>query len=128
MVVVKLPFAEVSEARFVDQGGRGRPGLAQVELLVARAVNRAEARQIGARAFEGGKGLRLRVVIEVAVEAQLVVVATVTSAVRGVFTVALYRYAKAGSAPSGFSADAIDGALGGRRRIAQQAQAPWDAY
>ena len=64
MVVVKLPFAEVSEARFVDQGGRGRPGLAQVELPVARAVNRAEARQIGARAFEGGKGLRLRVVIE----------------------------------------------------------------
>jgi len=58
----------------------------------------------------------------------LVILATVTSAVKGVFTVALYRYATAGSAPSGFSADAIDGALGGRRRIAEKAQAPWDAY
>jgi hypothetical protein len=58
----------------------------------------------------------------------LLILATVTSAVKGVFTVALYRYATAGSAPSGFSADAIDGALGGRRRIAEKAQAPWDAY
>jgi hypothetical protein len=58
----------------------------------------------------------------------LLILATVTSAVRGVFTVALYRYATAGSAPSGFSVDAIDGALGGRRRIAEKAQAPWDAY
>jgi hypothetical protein len=54
----------------------------------------------------------------------LLIVATVTSAVRGVFTVALYRYATAGAAPPGFSADVIDGALGGRRRIAEQA--PWD--
>ena len=58
----------------------------------------------------------------------LVILATVTSAVRGVFTVALYRYATAGSAPSGFSADAIDSALGGRRPNAEKAQAPWDAY
>ncbi len=58
----------------------------------------------------------------------LLILATVTSAVKGVFTVALYRYATAGSAPSGFSADTIDGALGGRRRIAEKAQAPWDAY
>jgi hypothetical protein len=47
----------------------------------------------------------------------VLILATVTSAVRGVFTVALYRYAIAGSAPPGFSAEAIDGALGGRRRI-----------
>jgi hypothetical protein len=45
----------------------------------------------------------------------LLFLATVTSAVRGVFTVALYRYATAGEAPPGFSADVIDGALGGRR-------------
>jgi hypothetical protein len=56
----------------------------------------------------------------------LLILATVTSAVRGVFTVALYRYATAGSAPSGFSADMIDGALGGGRRAAEQA--PWDTY
>ena len=57
----------------------------------------------------------------------LLILATVTSAVRGVFTVALYRYATAGSAPPGFSAYTIDGALGGRRRPAED-QAPWDAY
>jgi hypothetical protein len=56
----------------------------------------------------------------------LLILATVTSAVRGVFTVALYRYATAGSPPPGFSADVIDGTLGGKRRIAEQA--PWDAY
>jgi hypothetical protein len=56
----------------------------------------------------------------------LLILATVTSAVRGVFTVALYRYATAGAAPPGFSADVIDGALGGRRPIAEQA--PWDSY
>jgi len=58
----------------------------------------------------------------------LLILATVTSAVRGVFTVALYRYATAGSAPSGFSADAIDGALGVRRQVAEPTEAPWDAY
>jgi len=56
----------------------------------------------------------------------LLILAIVVSAVRGVFTVALYRYATAGTAPPGFSADAIDGALGGRRSIAKQA--PWDNY
>ncbi|MGA3039627.1 MAG: DUF6159 family protein [Bryobacteraceae bacterium] len=56
----------------------------------------------------------------------LLILAIVTSAVRGVFTVALYRYATAGEAPAGFSADVIDGALGGSRRRAEQA--PWDAY
>jgi len=56
----------------------------------------------------------------------LLILATVTSAVKGVFTVALYRYATAGSPPPGFSADVIDGALGARRPTAQQA--PWDAY
>jgi hypothetical protein len=50
----------------------------------------------------------------------------VPGAVKGVFTVALYRYATAGAAPPGFSADVIDGALGGRRPIRQQAH--WDAY
>lgn len=56
----------------------------------------------------------------------LLILATVTSAVRGVFTVALYRYATAGAAPPGFSAEVIDGALGGHRRLAEQA--PWDGY
>ena len=75
MVVVKLAFAEVSEARFVDQGGRGRPCLAQVELLVARSVDGSESRHVGARGFKVGKGLLLGIVIEVVIEAQLVVVA-----------------------------------------------------
>jgi hypothetical protein len=57
--------------------------------------------------------------------AYLLILATVTSAVRGVFTVALYRYATAGSPPPGFSAGVIDGALGSRR-IAERA--PWDSY
>jgi hypothetical protein len=56
----------------------------------------------------------------------LLILATVTSAVRGVFTVALYRYATAGAVPPGFSAEVIDGALGGRRPLAEQA--PCDRY
>jgi len=60
----------------------------------------------------------------------LVFVAIVTSAVKGVFTAALYRYASAGVAPAGFSAHVIDGALGGRRPAAERApwdRAPWDS-
>ena len=34
---------------------------------------------------------------------------------KGVFTVALYRYATLGEAPPGFSGDAIDEALGRRK-------------
>ncbi|MGO4885505.1 MAG: DUF6159 family protein [Bryobacteraceae bacterium] len=44
----------------------------------------------------------------------ILILATVMSAVRGVFTVALYRYASAGTAPAGFTPGTIDGALGGR--------------
>ena len=42
--------------------------------------------------------------------------AVVSSAVKGVFTVALYRYAAHGDVPAGFSAGLIDSALGGPRR------------
>jgi|HubBroStandDraft_1064217.scaffolds.fasta_scaffold24078_2 hypothetical protein len=56
----------------------------------------------------------------------ILILATVTSAVRGVFTVALYRYATAGCAPPGFTVEAIDGALGGRRRAPEQP--PWGTY
>ena len=42
--------------------------------------------------------------------------AVISSAVKGIFTVALYRYAAHGDIPLGFSADLIDGVLGGRRR------------
>jgi hypothetical protein len=44
----------------------------------------------------------------------VVILSTVTSAVKGIFTVALYRYASEGAAPDGFSAGVIDSALGGR--------------
>ncbi len=44
-----------------------------------------------------------------------VILAAITSAVKGIFTVALYRYAAGGEAPAGFSAALIDGALGGRK-------------
>jgi hypothetical protein len=56
----------------------------------------------------------------------LVILSTVTSAVKGIFTVALYRYAAGGNVPPGFSAGIIDGALGGRRRAEETA--PWDAW
>jgi hypothetical protein len=41
----------------------------------------------------------------------VLILAVVTSAVKGVFTVALYRYATSGKAPQGFSADLIHGSL-----------------
>ncbi len=41
----------------------------------------------------------------------VLILAVVTSAVKGVFTVALYRYATSGQAPQGFSADLIQGSL-----------------
>jgi hypothetical protein len=44
----------------------------------------------------------------------LLILSVVCSAVKGVFTVALYRYASQRQAPPGFSADLIDDALGGR--------------
>jgi hypothetical protein len=56
----------------------------------------------------------------------ILILATVVSAVRGIFTVALYRYATAGSVPPGFSADIIDGALGAHPHIAEKV--PWDVY
>jgi hypothetical protein len=46
----------------------------------------------------------------------LLIVTAVFSAVKGIFTVALYRYATAGTAPDGFSANIIDGLLGNHRR------------
>lgn len=46
----------------------------------------------------------------------LLILAAVFSAVKGIFTVALYRYATAGTAPPGFSAGVIDAMLGGRPR------------
>ena len=52
----------------------------------------------------------------IAVVVYVLFLAVISSAVRGIFTVALYRYAVHGDAPQGFSADLIDGALGGRRR------------
>jgi Family of unknown function (DUF6159) len=56
----------------------------------------------------------------------LLILTTVMSAAKGIFTVALYRYASEGVAPPGFSAGVIDGALGVRRRSLEQA--PWDEW
>jgi hypothetical protein len=56
----------------------------------------------------------------------LLILATVVSAVKGIFTVALYKYAIAGAAPAGFSTGVIDGALGGRRQNSERV--PWDGY
>src|SRR5512138_2451578 len=41
------------------------------------------------------------------------ILAAVTSAVKGIFTVALYRYATQGEAPAGFSSELIDGTIRG---------------
>ena len=57
----------------------------------------------------------------------MLILATVVSAVKGTFTVALYKYAIAGAAPVGFSTDVIDGALGGGR-LQNSERAPWDGY
>lgn len=50
----------------------------------------------------------------------VLILAAVTSAVKGVFTVVLFRYASTGELPSGFSARTIDAAFGERKRD------PWD--
>ena len=41
----------------------------------------------------------------------LLILSAVSSAVKGIFTVALYRYATSGQAPAGFSAEWIEGSL-----------------
>ncbi len=53
----------------------------------------------------------------------ILILALVCSAVKGVFTVALYRYAVHGESPSGFSAAVIDEALGGRKGLDR----PWNS-
>jgi len=52
----------------------------------------------------------------IAALAYMLILATVSTAVKGVFTVALYRYATQGETPLGFSAGLIDGALGSQRK------------
>jgi hypothetical protein len=51
----------------------------------------------------------------------VLILAAITSAVKGVFTVVLYRYASTGELPTGFSTRAIDAALGVQRKPS------WDA-
>lgn len=46
----------------------------------------------------------------------VIILATITSAVKGIFTVVLYRYASAGNVPEGFSARDIDSIFGERKR------------
>jgi hypothetical protein len=50
----------------------------------------------------------------------ILILAAITSAVKGVFTVVLYRYASTGALPAGFSAREIDSTFGERKRD------PWD--
>ena len=50
----------------------------------------------------------------------VLILAAITSAVKGVFTVVLYRYASMGALPAGFSAREIDRTFGERKRD------PWD--
>ena len=51
----------------------------------------------------------------------VLILAAISAAVKGVFTVVLYRYASTGELPYGFSDRTIDAALGVKRQI------PWDA-
>ncbi len=46
----------------------------------------------------------------------VIILAAIGSAVKGIFTVVLYRYASAGGLPNGFSGRLIDGAVGNRFR------------
>jgi len=50
----------------------------------------------------------------------IIILTAITSAVKGVFTVVLYRYASTGVLPTGFSAREIDSTFGERKRD------PWD--
>jgi hypothetical protein len=51
----------------------------------------------------------------------IIILAAITSAIKGIFTVVLYRYASTGDLPQGFSGREIDGVLGVQRRPS------WDA-
>ncbi len=51
----------------------------------------------------------------------IIILAAISSAVKGVFTVVLYRFASTGELPKGFSGREIDGALGVQRQ-----PSPWD--
>ncbi len=55
----------------------------------------------------------------------LLILAAITSAVKGIFTVALYRYAIEGNAPAGFSAALIDETLGRKHGIYPGIQSNW---
>lgn len=52
----------------------------------------------------------------------VLILSAITSAVRGVFTVVLYRYASTGDLPGGFKSRSIDSILGGEKR-----PIAWDA-
>jgi len=53
----------------------------------------------------------------IAVLVYLLILSAVSSAVKGIFTVALYRYTTTGTTPTGYSTRLIDDALGGRTRL-----------
>ena len=71
MLESQLPFAHVGEASFIDQGVGNGPGVAGIVLLIAGADVGAKARDIRARSLEIVEGLKIRVVGEVVVEAEV---------------------------------------------------------
>ena len=67
----QLSFAHVGETKFVDQRVADRPSVARIVLLVTRTDVRSESRNVCAGSLEVVKGLKIRVVREVVIEAEI---------------------------------------------------------
>ena len=74
MLEGQLAFAHIGEAEFVDQRVADGPGVAGIELLVAGPDICSEARNIGSRGLEVVERLKVRIVREVVVETEILVV------------------------------------------------------
>src|ERR1035437_974551 len=71
MLEGQLAFTHVSEAELVDDIVRDRPGVAGIELMIARADVGAETRNIRPRCLEVIERLKIRIVGKVVVEAEI---------------------------------------------------------
>jgi hypothetical protein len=71
MVEAKLALAEVGKPEFVHRRGIDGPSVAEVPLLDALIVLRAEARHIGAGGLEARERLSKSIVIDIVIEIQL---------------------------------------------------------
>src|SRR5579862_7899981 len=71
MLEGQLALAHVGEAGFIDERIGNRPGVARIELLVARPHVGAETGNIGSRRLKVIERLKVRIVSEVVVKAEI---------------------------------------------------------